>query len=144
MTYLPSGKIDDGPLSTDRPHTAKAFGFYRLKSKLGTTTLGFTQIAFQGTPISTCLPVVGTSSACQWAEGRGNFVHLTRAANGDIVKGDVVNDARTDPFFQTDFSVRHEIPVKEGMRLAFEINVLNALQSARAAGCLRIHAWPPA
>ena len=24
MTYLPSGKIDDGPLSTDRPNTAKA------------------------------------------------------------------------------------------------------------------------
>ncbi len=35
MTYLPSGKIDDGPLATDRPNTGKAFGFYRLKSKLG-------------------------------------------------------------------------------------------------------------
>ena len=31
MTYLPSGKIDDGPLATDRPHTGKVYGFYRLK-----------------------------------------------------------------------------------------------------------------
>ena len=62
-----------------------------------TTLLGVTQSAFQGTPIDSCLAVVGTGSACQWAEGRGNFVRLTRAANGDIVKGDVVNDARTDP-----------------------------------------------
>ena len=46
-----------------------------------------TQSAFQGTPIDTCLPVVGTASACQWAEGRGNFVQLVRAANGDIVEG---------------------------------------------------------
>jgi len=29
MTYLPNGKIDDGPLSTDRPNTAKVFGYYR-------------------------------------------------------------------------------------------------------------------
>jgi hypothetical protein len=26
MTDLPSGKIDDGPLGADRPHTAKIFG----------------------------------------------------------------------------------------------------------------------
>ena len=31
MTYLPNGKIDDGPLSTDRPHTAKAYGLLRLQ-----------------------------------------------------------------------------------------------------------------
>src|SRR6266480_6115539 len=31
MTYLPNGKIDDGPLSSDRPNTAKAYGYYRLK-----------------------------------------------------------------------------------------------------------------
>ena len=112
MTYLPNGKIDDGPLSTDRPHTGTAYGFYRLKSVAGTNTLGVTQLAFQGTPINSCLPVVGTSSACQWAEGRGNFVQLTRNADGSISKGDVVNDARTDPMVQTDvnFSTHHSVP----------------------------------
>jgi hypothetical protein len=127
MTYLPSGKIDEGPLSTDRPHTAKAYGFYRHRWLGMETFLGVTQAAYQGTSISSCLPVVGTSSACQWAEGRGNFVAFTRAANGDFQKGDVVNDARSDNFLQTDLSVRHEVPMKghEGMRLAFEVNVTN-------------------
>jgi hypothetical protein len=132
MTYLPSGKIDDGPLATDRPHTATAYAYYRLKSKLGETNLGVVQSAFQGTPITSCLPVVGSSSACQWAEGRGNFVHLSRAANGDIVKGDVVNDARTDPLIQTDFTLRHEIPAGEGRRLAFEANFYNIFNQRAA------------
>jgi hypothetical protein len=125
MTYLPSGKIDDGPLSTDRPHTAKLFGYYRLGWAKMQTEFGVIQAAFQGSPISTCLPVVGTSSACQWAEGRGNFVQFSRAANGDFVKGDVVKNARTDPYFQTDLNVRHEIPMGEGKRLGFEASVFN-------------------
>jgi outer membrane receptor protein involved in Fe transport len=128
MTYLPNGKIDDGPLSTDRPHTAKAYAFYRLKWLGMETHIGFTQIAYQGTPISSCLPVVGTSSACQWAEGRGNFVNFTRADNGDIVKANVVNDARTAPYVQTDATIRHEIMVSkehENRRLSIEMNVAN-------------------
>src|SRR5206468_10435748 len=68
MTYLPNGKPDDGPLSTDRPHTAKIFGYYRQRWAKMESHLGFNQFAYQGTPISTCLPVVGTSSACQWPE----------------------------------------------------------------------------
>lgn len=134
MEYLPSGKIDDGPLATDRPHTGKVFGFYRQKWAGMETMFGVIQSAYQGTPISTCLPVVGTSSACQWAEGRGNFVNFSRAANGDLVKGDVVQGARTDNYFQTDISVHHDIPVKghETMRMAFEVNASN-LFNQRAA-----------
>ena len=125
MTYLPSGKIDDGPLGTDRPHTATGYAYYRLKWKGMETNFGVTQSAFQGTPLNTCLPVVGTSSACQWAEGRGNWVRLSRAANGDIVSNGVVNDARTDPLIQTDFNLRHEIVVKESARIAFEATFIN-------------------
>ncbi|HWE51220.1 MAG TPA: TonB-dependent receptor [Bryobacteraceae bacterium] len=127
MEYTPSGAIDDGPLSTDRPNTGKAFGYYRLKWMGGETLFGMSQSAFQGTPISSCLSVVGTSSACQWAEGRGNFVQLSRAANGDIVKGDVVHNARTDNYFQTDLSIHHEVRTSENTRLIFEINAINAL-----------------
>jgi outer membrane receptor protein involved in Fe transport len=129
MTYLPSGKIDDGPLSTDRPHTATGLLYYVLRwgphDKKMETHLGFTQFAFQGTPINSCLPVIGSSSACQWAEGRGNFVQLSRAANGDIVPGTVVHDARTDPLIQTDFNFRHEIPFQERYRLSFEAALVN-------------------
>jgi len=134
QTYLPSGKVDDGPLSTDRPHTASGLIYYRLKWAKMETNIGITQFAWQGTPISTCLPVIGTSSACQWAEGRGNFVQLTRAANGDIVRGDVVKDARTDPLVQTDLNLRHEIPFQEKYRLSFEANLTNLFnQRATAA-----------
>jgi len=128
MTYLPSGKIDDGPLATDRPHTAKLFGYYRLPWLGQETTIGVSQAFYQGTPISACLPVVGTSSACQWAEGRGNMPILSRAANGDIVKNGVVNDARTSPYLQTDLSLGHEVKVSkthENMRLKFAANASN-------------------
>lgn len=125
MTYTPSGKIDDGPLSTDRPHTGKVFGYYSQRWLHMETLFGIVQSAFQGTPISTCLPVVGTSSACQWAEGRGNFVQFSRAANGDFVVDRIVHDARSDNYFQTDLSIRHEIPVSESKRISFEANIAN-------------------
>ena len=49
------------------------------------------------------------------------------------------NNARTDPLIQTDFTLRHEIVVKEGQRLAFEANIHQHLQSARGGRRLRIH-----
>ena len=138
MTYLPSGKIDDGSLSTDRPHTAKVFGYYRLKWARMETQFGISQAAYQGTPITTCLPVTGSSSACQWAEGRGNFVTFTRdAATGNFVKSALVNNARTDPLIQTDLSIRHEIPVSkahESMRLSFEAQAANLFNQRAKTG----------
>jgi hypothetical protein len=129
MTYLPSGKIDDGPLPTDRPHTATGLIYYRLPWKVGEhrmeTNLGISQYAFQGTPIDSCIAVTSTGSACQWAAGRGDFLKLTRNPDGTIAVGDVVKDARTDPFVQTDVNLRHEIPIAERYRLSFEGNILN-------------------
>jgi hypothetical protein len=143
MTYLPNGKIDDGPLSTDRPNTAKAYGYYLLKWFGMETNLGFVQSIFQGSPINTCLPVVGTSSACQWAEGRNKEVKFTRtpglyqpdpskanfcATCGDFVVSGVVNNARTPAFLQTDFVLTHRFNLSkshENYALAFEGNVFN-------------------
>jgi hypothetical protein len=138
MTYLPSGALDNGPLSTDRPNTAKLFGWYRLPWLGQDTWFGVQQAFYQGTPISACIPVVGTSSACQWAEGRGNMPRLSRdPATGNIVKDGVVHDARTAPFFQTDFSLRHEIKVSkahEGWRLVLEGNAYNLLNQHAPVG----------
>jgi hypothetical protein len=127
MTYLPSGKPDDGPLATDRPHAANIFAGYPLKWFHMTTNFGLSQTLYQGTPMSTCLPSVGTSSACQLAEGRGNFVNFTRSTSGNFQVSGIDNGARTDPFIQTDFSIRHEVPMKnhEDMRLTFEIQASN-------------------
>ncbi|HEY1422477.1 MAG TPA: carboxypeptidase regulatory-like domain-containing protein, partial [Candidatus Acidoferrum sp.] len=150
MTYLPNGKIDDGPLSTDRPNTVTAYGFYQLKWFHMSTNFGFVQSIFQGTPINTCLPVVGTSSACQWAEGRGNEVMFTRTPGdyqpdpskpnfcttcGDFVASKTIHDARTPAFLQTDFLITHEFGVSkahENLRLRLEGNVTNLLNQHSA------------
>src|SRR5207302_7546938 len=98
---------------------------------------GLSETLYQGTPISTCLASIGTSSACQWAEGRGNAASFSRASNGNFVLNGVDNNARTDPFIQTDLSVRHEIPVSkshENMRLTIEAQATNLLnQHAKLA-----------
>ena len=129
MTYRPNGEIDDGPLATDRPHTAKVWGYYRLPWLGQETSFSISQAFYEGTPISSCLSVVGTSSACQWAEGRGNFAKLHRdPATANIVKDGVVAGARSDPFLQTDVAIRHEIRVSkdhENYKLVVEGNGYN-------------------
>ena len=50
---------------------------------------------------------------------------FSRAANGDFVKGEVIQNARTSNFLQTDLSIRHEIPVMESRKLSFEANIAN-------------------
>jgi hypothetical protein len=143
MTYLPNGKIDDGPLSTDRPNTAKAYGYYRLKWFGMETNFGAIQSIFQGTPINTCLPVIGTSSACQWAAGRGNEVMFTRTPGlyqpdstkpnfcttcGDFVASKTINGARTPAYLQTDFVLSHRFNLSkshENYALVFEGNAYN-------------------
>ena len=55
----------------------------------------------------------------------GNFVNFTRGSNGEFVKGTVDYGARTEPYFQTDVTLRHDIPVKETMKLTFEANASN-------------------
>jgi hypothetical protein len=113
------------------PNTVKMFGYYRLKWLGQETTIGYIQSAFQGTPISTCLSVVGTTSACQWAEGRGNFVQFHRdSVTGNLVKDGVIHDGRTDPFFQSDFSFRNSFHVSkdhENRLMTFEADIFNLL-----------------
>ena len=137
MTYLPNGKNDYGRLSSDRPNTVNLFAYYPVKWAHMTTNFGLSETLYQGTPIATCLPSIGTSSACQWAEGRGAFALLSRASNGNFVLNGVNNNARTDPFIQTDLSIRHEIPVSkthENMRLTIEAQAANLLnQHAKLA-----------
>jgi hypothetical protein len=134
MTYLANGKIDDGPLATDRPNTLKLFGSYTLKWLGQGTTFALSQGAFQGTPISTCLGVLGAGnpdSACQWAEGRGNFVKIHRDPSGAMVSDGVIHGYRTPPFYQTDGNIRHEMHIggNENQRLVFEGYVSNLLNN---------------
>jgi hypothetical protein len=163
MTYLPNGKIDDGPLSTDRPNTAKVYGYYRLKWFGMETNFGVIQSIFQGTPINTCLPVVGTASACEWAEGRGNEVIFSRTPGnyqpkpqcldpvtctpvqplpqcltcGDFVASKIIQGARTPAYLQTDLVVTHRFNLSkshENYKLELSGNVYNLLNQHSALG----------
>jgi hypothetical protein len=124
MQFDSHGKVIDGPLATDRPHAFKASGYYTLKWKKMETNFGAFQQAYSGTPLSSYVSIYG---APVFVEGRGNFVDLTRAADGTWVANGV-SQKRTPWFSQTDFNINHEIHVSktnEAMKLGFELNILN-------------------
>ncbi|HWR36717.1 MAG TPA: carboxypeptidase regulatory-like domain-containing protein [Clostridia bacterium] len=129
MQFTADGTPAMGPLGTDRPHTFKAFGYYRLKYWKMETLIGGTQVAYQGTPQSTCWPSVTTQSACSFVENRGNWVNLHRdATTGNIVSDGVIQNRRSPAFTQTDLTLVQDFkPSKthEQMRIGFEANVSN-------------------
>jgi outer membrane receptor protein involved in Fe transport len=86
-----------GLLATDRPHTVKLFGNYLLDSKLGTTSIGLTQLAYSGTPL--------TSTA-------SFLVPVFFAGRGDL--------GRTDFYTQTNLLVSHGFKLGGSQRVAVE------------------------
>ncbi len=125
MSFDAHGKVIDGPLPTDRPHTFKAIAYYRLKWWKFDTLFGGYQQVFSGSPLSSYISVWG---APVFVEGRGKFVDVTRdAATGNWVLGSI-SEQRTPVFSQTDLSLVHEMRVSEtneAMRVGFEVNVFN-------------------
>ena len=125
MSFNAYGKAINGPLGTDRPHTFKAYGYYRLKWWRMETLLGGYQQWFSGTPLSSYVSVQG---APVFVEGRGNFANVTRdpATGNWVLNG--VNASRTPSFSQTDFSFIQQMHVSktyERLVLGFEANLTN-------------------
>ncbi|HXN51755.1 MAG TPA: TonB-dependent receptor [Candidatus Acidoferrum sp.] len=130
MQYTTSGKVMDGPLGTDRPNVLNMSGYYLLKLGGLQASFGIIQTIAQGSPKSTCVPVVDSTSSCQFfGDQRGTWANITRdAATGNFVLGSVQRDARMPLYTQTDFSLGPSFRVSktnEAMRLAFEVNVSN-------------------
>lgn len=96
------GHLDvQGPLSTDRPHVVKLYGSYTFKWG---TEIGANFYGGSGTPLSTYA----------WTT---NGIPIFVNGRGDL--------GRTDPLFQTDMVIAHEIRLGETRRLRFEANVIN-------------------
>jgi hypothetical protein len=138
MQFTAHGKIFDGPLPTDRPHTLAMIGSYHLKWLGGESTLGLSQVVFSGSPLSTVWPAISSSSAVQFVEDQGNFVKMHRdPATGDFISDGVVHGARTPMFTQTNAEFSHDFKVSkanERLKLGFTFNVLNLLnQHAKMA-----------
>ncbi len=129
MQYTTTGKVVDGPLGTDRPHVLNMSGSYLLKWFGMETSLGLIQTIAQGTPKSTCIPVVDSTSSCQFFDQRGTWATFSQDPNTGIFSLDKVqHDARMPFYTQTDLSLIHAFKVSksnEAMRLAFEFNALN-------------------
>jgi hypothetical protein len=124
MQFDSHGKLVDGPLPTDRPHTFKAFGFYRLKWWKGDTLIGASQSVFSGTPLTSYTTIEG---APVFVEGRGKWVDFTRDAAGNWVKG-AVRERRTPMFSQTGLNLVQEFGLSktnEALRMAVEMNIDN-------------------
>ncbi|MBI5280754.1 MAG: TonB-dependent receptor [Candidatus Solibacter usitatus] len=97
-----------GRLATDRPHEIKGFLSYDLKSKIGTTLFGLTQVAWSGVPDSTS---VIYQSAPTFPHGRGDM-------------------GRTPFYTQTDFNLAHTVKFTERYGARFEVNFINLLNQA--------------
>jgi hypothetical protein len=125
MSFDANGKPINGPLSTDRPHTFKAMGYYRLKWWHMETLIGGFQQWYSGTPLSSYLSVWG---APVYVDGRGEFANITRdAATGSWVLNGF-SQKRTPVFSQTDFSFVHNVHVSktnERLMAGFEANISN-------------------
>jgi hypothetical protein len=131
MQFDAHGKAIDGPLATDRPHTFKGYGYYRLKFGRHESMFGLSQNVYSGSPITTYYDTYGAN---QYPEGRGMFVPATRLADGTISYG-TPYQKRTPMFTQSDFSFVHEFQVSktnEAMRLGFEANVINLFNQRSA------------
>ncbi len=129
MQFDSHGNYFGGPLPTDRPNTVGGFGSYRVRWFGGETQLGLSQAAYQGTPVSTAWPVV-SSSAVQFVEGQGNWLPITRAADGSVTAGAIQKGRRTPAYFQTDSNLTHYVHVSkdhENRKFGGELNVSNLL-----------------
>jgi hypothetical protein len=136
MQFTAAGKPFDGPLPTDRPHSLTLFGFYRLRTVVGESTFGLTQIASSGSPVSTCLGNLASNSACQFVEDQSHFVNLSRGAGG-VINKDSVSLSRTPAFTQTSANIGHYIHVSkehENRRFGGEFNVNNLFNQHAVMG----------
>jgi hypothetical protein len=131
MQYTTSGKVMDGFLPTDRPNVLNFSGYYPLRWLGQETTIGITQQIAQGTPKSTCVPVVDSVSSCQFYDQRGTFATFAQnPATGLWSVTGVQHGARMPWFTQTDFNVGHSFKVSkknEAMRMGVDFNATNLL-----------------
>jgi len=128
MQYTSSGKVTDGPLGTDRPNVVAAAGSYNLKWLGMMSTVGIVQTIAEGSPRSTCIPVIDSTSSCQFYDQRGQWASLTHDGTGNLILGGVDTGARMPVYTQTDFNIDHSIGLSksnEALKLTFEFNVLN-------------------
>jgi hypothetical protein len=121
------GGSSNGPLATDRPNVLKLAGYYQQKWFRGqTTSLGFFQEAFSGSPLSSYMDVQEFGGYPVYVENRGKWIDATTDGNGFTTWG-TPHEKRTPVFTQTDVNFRHMIPLGSSDRrvVSIEADVTN-------------------
>lgn len=142
--YDAAGKINNGPLNTDRPNAFKGYGFYELPwlNKFE-TTFGIFQYLYQGSPVSSFIdegysvaPFPSLYNVPSAEDGafptnivpRGQFLPVTQdQTTGAITVGTPYN-RRTPWFIQTDLQIQQTFKITESKELTFSVtspNVFN-------------------
>jgi len=111
-----AGKVNNGLLSTDRPHVFKAYGGYDYNwSKSNTTSVSFFTTAQSGTPMTT----------------RANFIYSLAI---DIYgRGDL---GRSPAFYSTDLNIDHKYKFGRDNRVTIQpyVNILNLFDRKSGTG----------
>jgi outer membrane receptor protein involved in Fe transport len=128
--YTYQGKLNSGPLPTDRPNTIKGNIYYELPWKRMTTTFGLFQAAYQGSPLSsfTDLGLACCNEPIEATDifGRGNWVDVTQDPSTGDVTFSRPRSRRTPWYTQTDFNFSHAFKLNgERQRFTFSATVLN-------------------
>jgi outer membrane receptor protein involved in Fe transport len=119
MQFDAHGKVIDGPLATDRPHTVKINAYYSPRWGRLNPTIGLFQTFYSGTPLSSYISVWG---APVFVEGRGKFADVARDPATGNWTGSGVHDARTPHFSQSDISIFQDFHIsKSNERLVARI-----------------------
>ena len=123
LSYTNFGKLANGLLATDRPNTFKFFGSYRLNwLKRMTTDIGASQFAYQGTPVTTSIPIKISNPAI------GSTGAFSVFPNG---RGDL---GRTPWQTQTDLIINHRIRYSERLAFKVQLNVTNLWDERNTIG----------
>ena len=140
--FQANGKSSDGVLPTDRPNAFKAYAYYTMpwrgNLRNNSTTFGFFQVAYSGSPVSSYsdvgLAIANGAGAPPPVEagylfGRGNWVNVAQDVSGNITLGTPY--ARRTPWYtQTDLNLQHSIKVNhnnEAQVLSLNANFTNLL-----------------
>jgi len=123
-----TGKSNAGPLPTDRPNAFKGNVYYTLPSKLGKTTIGIFQVAYQGSPMSSWANIGygGETIEGTYIWGHGNWVNATTDPSTGAVTFGNPYARRTPWFIQTDLNAQH----------AFKVNHNNDREELTISGTL--------
>jgi hypothetical protein len=114
LGYTEQGKMSEGRLATDRPHTLKFFGGYTQRSILGKTTISPNVQVYSGIPLTTQINAI--SSVPVYPYNRGDL-------------------GRTPIFTNFDLNLMHDfMPFRdnESLKFRFEFTVFNLFNTSIA------------